>query len=370
MSPRKWTSPQLLSTSAAAQRSTPSAVFELARQLRIRPVGFSALPRQVDSRKRGRPARRADRPAVDRRAVERPQGLAGIPDHGVAIVGEKPELALARRGTRALCERDTGVRPEARRRALLRCGLRLHARLDRSRSRQGAERTEQRGHRSPGSLELRATSSARVEHRAWPAPIARRSGTGDRCRQELCAHRASPGIARSATTSPCSSRSLTTNFRPGGAAALRRNSEELVGSRSTSELDAGLVALLAAPRAPARRSAAVPAIERRRRERPGRDADAVPTRELGRAISEGVGTGADRLVTEVAPDVGRERFHGRIAFGRVLLQSLRDDRVEISAELPAQALPRRGSRRASESVATSDGRFGCRVHDRLKQERG
>ena len=229
MSPRKWTSPQLLSTSAAASVRSRPLLFERSHQLRIRPVGLSALPRQVEAVSEG-PLRVGGRPAVDRRAVERPQGLAGIPDHGVAIVGEKAELALARRGTRP-SERDTGVRPEARRGApAIRVSASARFTPPRSRrlaSEQAARRAGARGRWTSRDLfRLRRA-------RAWPVPIARRSGTGGRCSSRaLRASESSPGNCPSATTSPCSSRSLTTNFRPGGAAALRRNSEELVGSRS------------------------------------------------------------------------------------------------------------------------------------------
>ena len=154
--------------------------------------------------------------------------------------------------------------------------------------------------------------------------------------------------------------------RRGGA---QEEAEEFVGRGGSVELRPRLVALVPGL---ARRpdDGGGTGDERCRRERPGRDADAMPTHELGRAISERVGPGGDRLVNEIAPDVGRERFHGRVALGRILLESLCGDGVEISAELPAQAVPSRRPRRSVGVRRRVGGPLRIGVHDRLEQEHG
>jgi hypothetical protein len=70
----------------------------------------------------------------------------------------------------------------------------------------------------------------------------------------------------------------------------------------------------------------------------------VTRRELLRAIQNRVRPRGHGLAAEMMPHVIGERRHGRITFRGRLLQRLRDDRVEISATGPPQALERRAPR--------------------------
>ena len=66
-------------------------------------------------------------------------------------------------------------------------------------------------------------------------------------------------------------------------------------------------------------------------------------RELGGAIAERVGPRADRLVLEEAPQIVGELRHRRVALGRVALQRLGDDGLEVAAQHAPQPLGRRGA---------------------------
>ncbi len=79
-----------------------------------------------------------------------------------------------------------------------------------------------------------------------------------------------------------------------------------------------------------------------RRRRRGH-ATPVSARELRGAIGECVGPRRDRLMSEVVAQVVCESGDGRIALGRVLLQRLRDDRVEVPLEKAAESVGRRGT---------------------------
>ena len=68
----------------------------------------------------------------------------------------------------------------------------------------------------------------------------------------------------------------------------------------------------------------------------GRHAADVSPDEPGRSIPQRVGAGADRLVTQKTAEIICQCRDRGIALGRVLLQRLCDDRVEISPKRPAQ----------------------------------
>ncbi len=153
----------------------------------------------------------------------------------------------------------------------------------------------------------------------------------------------SPGNSLSATISPCSSRSATTNFRPGGAATLRRKPRNSLVAVAWASCTRASSRCRRASRA-CQAMAALPATTAARARAASRHASAVPADELGRAVPDRVGPRADGLVVEVAPDVGGEGVDGDVALDRVLLQGLCGDRVEIAAKLPAKAVRGRRAR--------------------------
>ena len=82
--------------------------------------------------------------------------------------------------------------------------------------------------------------------------------------------------------------------------------------------------------------------EHRQRRHAGGEGAPVALRELGGAIAERVRPGRDRLVLEHAPQIFRELRDRGVALGRIALQRLGDDRLEIAAQQAVQAIGRRG----------------------------
>ncbi len=85
--------------------------------------------------------------------------------------------------------------------------------------------------------------------------------------------------------------------------------------------------------------------ETEHRERRERDRHAIAPHELAGAIPDRVCARAHGLVLQIVRHILRERRDSGIALRRILLQSLRDNVLEIAAECAAQSLWRGGARR-------------------------
>ncbi len=69
----------------------------------------------------------------------------------------------------------------------------------------------------------------------------------------------------------------------------------------------------------------------------------VAAGEFSGAITERVGTGGDRLVFEVAPQIVREFADRRVSLGRILLERLGENGLEVAAHAAPQPVGRRAS---------------------------
>ena len=88
--------------------------------------------------------------------------------------------------------------------------------------------------------------------------------------------------------------------------------------------------------------------------------------ELRGAVADRVGPRADRLMVEIAPQVVGELRDRRVAFRRILLQRLAEDRLEVAAQQAAQPIGRR--RAFARPAPPASGERGA-VHRRRQPQR-